>query len=144
MDQPGLEKRMGLEARRISSQHRKLDALYALVARAVSDGGAAEARTQLIRFGDALKAHFSLEDSFYFPVLHAVRPELKGDLAALSRDHTGLRDELAELHRLLSTGDLSACHDRLDQFVNRLARHESREEQILARIQGLSRTGEAD
>jgi len=135
MDQPGLEKRMGKESRRISSQHRQLDALYALVARALAGADGPEARSCFVRFCDALEAHFSLEDELYFPALHGMRPALESDLAQLSRDHVGFRQDLLDLNGLLEAGDLPGCSQRLDGFVRRLAQHEGREEQILERIQ---------
>lgn len=140
MDQPGLEKRMGSEARRISSQHRQLDELYALVADAVGRGDAAEAHRGFVRFGDALEAHFSLEDGLYFPALHGMRRDLEAELEALSREHAEFRAQLAELGRLLEAGDLARCDGQLDRFVVALARHEGREEQLLERIR---RSGEA-
>lgn len=136
IEQPGLEKRMGREARRISSQHQQLDALFGLVEGALERGDAREAEASLTRFGDALEAHFSLEDSLYFPALHGMRPEFGAELDALSREHVELLRELEAVQRRLRDGVSGDCAANLDAFAERIARHESVEEELITRIRG--------
>lgn len=136
IEQPGLEKRMGREARRISSQHRQLDELYALVEDALERGDAADAALRLTRFADALEAHFSLEDNLYFPALRGMRPELGGELEALSREHGEMLVSLAAIRTRLDGGDAGGCAADLEALALRLAGHEAREEDLVARIRG--------
>lgn len=130
--QPGLERRMGREARRISSQHRQLDELYGMVADALELADAEAARLAFQRFADALDAHFSLEDGLYFPALHGLRPELGGPLADLARQHGELRQDVAAVRNHLEQGDLEGAAAALDRLVPALARHEGVEERLLA------------
>jgi hypothetical protein len=129
-EQPGLRMRVGREARRISSQHRQLDVFYGLVADALDGGRDRRARSEFLRFHDALDAHFTMEDRIHFPALHGLRPELDEELAALVQEHHAFRSDLEEMARLLEAQDLEACRTRLDAFVTRLAAHEGREERI--------------
>lgn len=142
--QPGLAKRMGQEARRISSQHRQLDDLFALVTGAIRCDAATEACRCFGRFCDALEAHFSLEDGFYFPAVHGMRPELAEELSALSRDHAVFREQMQQIAQALETGELARCNGQLDVFADLLARHEEREERLLARIRGEGEAGSPD
>ena len=136
IDQPGLEKRVGREARRISSQHRQLDELYGLIARALQDNAPEPARASFVRFCDALEAHFSLEDGFYFPAVHGMRPELGAELDQLSSAHESFRRQIQELSPLFEAGELARCEPLFDQLIIELARHEGQEEELLARIRG--------
>jgi hypothetical protein len=142
IEQPGLKRRMGKEARRISSQHRQLDILYEMVTRAADQGDAEAARTHFTRFADALDAHFSLEDGFYFPALHGMRPELTGELEELSREHVGFRSEVEALGALLEQGETAGFSQRLDALAVGLAHHEGAEERLLARLRPEGATGD--
>ena len=127
---------MGKEARRISSQHRQLDTFYELIERALDEGRAADARAGAQRFGDALEAHFSLEDHFYFPALHGLRPELDGELGGLVDEHQSLLAEFRAAGALLEASRLPAAREALEAFVAQLTDHEEREEALLARLEG--------
>jgi len=87
-EQPGLRLRVGREARRISSQHRQLDTFYGMVLDSLSNGRAERARSEFLRFHDALEAHFTVEEQIHFPALHGLRPELDAELATLVEVHS--------------------------------------------------------
>jgi len=139
-EQPGLRLRVGREARRISSQHRQLDVFHAGVVAALEAGDARRARSEFLRFHDALDAHFTMEDHIHFPALHGMRPELDDGLSALVREHQQFRRDLEELARLLEDGELATCQERLEAFVTRLAAHEGREERMGRYVTGLGRS----
>jgi hypothetical protein len=146
-DQPGLRLRMGQEARRISSQHRQLDVLFALVAAAVRRGAPREARDAFLRFGDALDAHVSLEDELYFPALRGLRPALADDLAVLEREHRAFREQTEALRRLFDaaydSAGLARCEAPLEQLVTAVEDHEGREELLIAQIRSPAPEGGA-
>ena len=79
----GFELRLRREAQRVASQHQQLDEFQAAVQEALARDDVREAKEALGRFNDALGAHFSLEEAFYFP--------------AVVSHTSGLRRELAEL-----------------------------------------------
>ncbi len=132
--QSGLGRRLRIEARRISSQHRQLDELYALLVKALDEGVQGPVRRGFERFRDALEAHFSMEDNVHFPALHGLRPELDGLLTRLVDEHRTLRDKLARVQDAFLAGDLETGLERLDAFAEELAEHEDREEDLVAEL----------
>jgi hypothetical protein len=134
--QPGLPLRVAIENRRISSQHRQLDEIYALVVVALTDGELPDARLAFRRFRDAWEAHTRLEDEFYFPALHGLRPELEPRLAALSDEHAGFRTDLGALERRFERDDRGAIATALDAFVASITEHERREEALAGELGG--------
>ena len=133
--QPGLALRMRRESRVISSQHRQLDDFHARVAGALERDEPDAARAAFARFADALEAHFALEDGLYFPALRGLVPRLAGDLEALCDEHQMLREQVAEVARLVEAGSCAACQRPLDRLAGDLAEHEGREEGLLASLQ---------
>jgi iron-sulfur cluster repair protein YtfE (RIC family) len=130
----GLRYRMRSERRRISSQHRKLDELFAAVDEALFRSGIHTARVAFTRFGDALEAHLSLEESIYFPALHGLRPDAAGELDHLLAEHTELRRRMRELSALFEAGETETTAARLASLADRVADHEEAEELLIARI----------
>jgi hemerythrin superfamily protein len=124
------------EARRISNQHRQLDAFYELVVRSLDGDSRDRARSEFLRFHDALDAHFTIEEQVHFPALHGLRPELDEDLTRLVEDHRAFRDVLDRLAAMIEAGELARCADDLDRFVVELAQHEGREERMAERVSG--------
>jgi hemerythrin superfamily protein len=135
-EQPGLRRRVSREARRISNQHRQLDAFYELVVRSLDGDSQDRARSEFLRFHDALDAHFTIEEQVHFPALHGLRPELDEDLTRLVEEHRTFRDALERLAELIEGGDLARCARDLDRFVVELAQHEGREERMAERVSG--------
>jgi hypothetical protein len=132
--QPGLHLRAAIEHRRISSQHRQLDEIYSLVVTALHGDDLPAARVAFQRFRDAWEAHTSLEDSFYFPALHGLRPGLAPRLDGLVEEHAGFRRELDALEHHFARDDRAAIAVALDAFVGYVADHERREEALAAEL----------
>ena len=136
LKQDGLSRRLAIEARRISSQHRQLDELYGLLLSALDGEPLAAVQRGFERFRDALEAHFAMEDDVHFPAFHGLRPELESRLTALIEEHKVMRKALDVVQARLQSGDLEAGAKQLDALVVRLARHEEIEEQLIG---GLSK-----
>lgn len=134
LKQNGLEKRVQIESRRISSQHRQLDQFHELVATALEHGEPAQVRSAFTRFRDALEAHFSVEDDVYFPAVHGLRPELERELTALVADHREMRRQLEKVQALFDADRLAEGGAALDAMVTALIDHEAREERLLDRL----------
>ena len=132
VDQPGLRMRMAQEARRISSQHRQLDSLHALVVGALERRAPAQSRAAFVRLRDALDAHMALEDELHFPALRGLRPDLDAELAGLVREHRRFRRSLDALAETFADGNAVACARGLESFVVAFGDHERREERLLA------------
>lgn len=128
----GLSMRVRREAVRIASQHQQLDQFHAVFEDALTRGDLRGARVSFANFADALEAHFSLEEEFYFPALHGHRRDLASELARLTRDHAALRTGIAHLSAELASGDLATCELELKAWVAQLLAHERSEEALMA------------
>jgi Xaa-Pro aminopeptidase len=133
-EQPGLRLRLRAEHRRISSQHRQLDALYGFVTEAVGRGSLPDAHTAFQRFRDAWDAHTGLEDGFYFPALRGLRPALEERLEALCDDHARFREALEEVERAFVREELEAAAAALERVVFAISEHERSEEDLVGEI----------
>ena len=134
--QNGLEKRLEFEARRISSQHRQLDAFHEMVARALEAGDPTAVLAAFTRFRDALEAHFAMEDEIFFPALHGLRPELEPELTALVQQHHAMRAQIAEVQALFDAERVADGGGVLDALADALSQHEEREERLQAQVRG--------
>ena len=134
----GLALRLGKEAQRVASQHRQLDDFHAVFSDALASGDTSAARLALARFREALEAHFSLEEDFYFPALHGQRAALAPELARLVREHAVLRAALAEVADVLAREDVRAGQGGLAAWLPRLREHERAEERLIVDANGAS------
>ena len=130
--QEGLEKRVAFEARRISSQHRQLEAFHELVAQALAAGEPAGVLRAFMRFRDALEAHFAMEDEVFFPALHGLRPDLEAELTVLVQEHRGFRTQLERVQALFDAEQIGEGGRLLEDMVGVLIEHETREERLQA------------
>lgn len=128
----GAELWLRREAQRVASQHRQLDEFQRVVEDALARGDLAEAQRTLARFCEALDAHFSLEEEFYFPALHSRSQELRAERAELAREHDSLRAGFSDATVALESGDRAATAVALAAWFPRLSAHERREEALLA------------
>lgn len=133
----GLRHRARRVARQISTQHRHLNPLFEALEQSTAERDGARARAAFERFKDAIDAHFSLEDEFFFPALHGLCPGRSGELSGLSRDHERLLGELVSVNEALGRDDFDSAHRTLGVFATTLSAHESREEQLVTTINGL-------
>lgn len=130
--QPGLRKRMQLEARRIFHQHEQLDSFFAMATAALGQADAGLARQAFRHFQDALEAHFEVEERTHFPAIHGLSPESDQQLAALVREHDAFRETLAGLATVVDAVDLEEANRRLHELGEKLLAHEQVEERLLA------------
>ena len=133
-DQPGLAKRLGFESVRISSQHQKLNELYAALRRELERGQLHNAIVCFGRMRDALEAHFEVEDRVYFPAVRGFLPNRVALLDKLWSDHEVFRTELVQIDRVLEAHDLDETGALLRRLVARLLTHEQEEDELLDEI----------
>jgi hypothetical protein len=133
-DEPGLGMRLRYETMRISSQHEKLNELYADLRRELDQGNQAGALVDCGRLRDALEAHFEVEDCVYFPAVHGFRPDQGPLLRRLASDHVAFRAALEDLQATLESHDLDAGASQLHRLVTGLVAHEKKEEVLLAEV----------
>jgi hypothetical protein len=130
----GLRYRLRRALRQIGEQHRQLRELHDRLAVAIAAGERSAARDAFVRFRHAIGAHFELEDEVFFPALHGLHPEERGDLEGLGSDHAGLLAALKQLGSLFEEDSLERFAAAFDAFRLDLAAHEKREEALVARI----------
>ncbi len=143
-EQPGLRKRIELEARRISAQHRQLDALYAALVDALQSGAQEQAREDFLRLREALLAHFEVEERTEFPALHGLDPGTEPELDTLIDQHETFRSELRALADCFAAGDVDQAARRLDGLGDRLGEHERNEERLFQRSTAGASRGRSD
>ncbi len=137
-DQPGLRKRMQLEAKRIFHQHEQLDAFYAMAAEAMNGSDARLAREAFSHLRDALVAHFEVEERTHFPAIHGLSPATDSRLAGLVREHGEFREQLARLEEALIVSDLATATRELEALARALSAHEKVEEELFQASTGAS------
>ncbi len=137
-DGPGACLRLTRVARRISSQHQRLESLYRTLARALAKGNEREAQAQLTQFGDVLAAQFSLEEDVFFPALARLWPGMRGRIVDLAREHDRFREELDQIRKRLGATEREGAKARFDRLAAELAAHDGREELLVERILGSS------
>jgi len=130
--QPGLRKRMQLEARRIFHQHEQLDTFFKVAMGALGQADENVAREAFHHFRDALEAHFEVEERTHFPALHGLAPATDEQLATLVREHVEYREILARLARAVEAAKLDEAGRGLKELGDKLAAHEELEERLLA------------
>ena len=130
---PGLRMRIHGEARRIASQHQQLNTLFGGVFQALDRGGIHLATEAFGRFCDALEAHFEVEERMYFPALHGLLPEIRGELSRLVERHGTMRRDLVAIRMLFTGGDRESVCPRLEKLAVDISRHEADEEHLLHR-----------
>ena len=129
--QPGLRMRLRGEARRLSTQHARLDTFCEMVSDALRRGSLSGARLAFMRFSDALDAHVTLEDQVFFPALRGLRPDLTESLTRLVHEHTTIRNDLEQLRDLLSAGSAEAFERDFSCLCDFICEHERTEDEVL-------------
>ena len=84
-----LRARVRRAARRVASEHARLESRYAALAAGLQHGSLREVRAAMARFQAELEAHFVSEEETLFPMLRAHEPGLATTLAELQQQHRG-------------------------------------------------------
>ena len=126
--------------RRIASQHHRLESFYSAVSNALARGNEHKADAELTSFIDALDTHFTLEEREWFPALAKTGSTLRRETSELSAEHEKFRHDLDQVRKRLRMKEFEAAIACFDQFLYELARHDDREERMLARIEGVDRS----
>ena len=126
--------RMRGEERRISSQHQQLDDLFGRVLTALDAEGARGAKSDFLLFSTALEAHMVVEEDIYFPALQGLRNDVGDELVSLVDEHARLRREIAEIEACLTRDETDSARRALEDLAREIDQHESKEENLLARI----------
>lgn len=126
--EPGLSRRLEIEARRISAQHDKLGELWSHFVSGVGESLAGgELVERLGLFASALRSHFALEERIHFPALHGSDAHIEPVLARLLEEHRQFDQDLERMERDLAARGTQDGLD-LEAFTRRLAEHERVEE----------------
>jgi hypothetical protein len=132
----GLRYRVRRAARQIGEQHENLQRIARELDGAIAERAARRVRDLMLRYTGALDAHFSLEDGVFFPALHGLHPERRGDLEALSRAHRSFEAQIERLHGSLEAADLDAFGRGFQVLIADMGRHEAQEERLFRTLAG--------
>jgi hypothetical protein len=134
----GLQHRMKRLAQQTAEQHRQIAGLQRALDAALERGERSASRAAVERYAAALRAHFELEQSVFFPALHGLAPGRTGELDRLEQEHAAFLAELVQLGRDLGAQPLPGCREALLRHMDRMRDHERREEQL---VTGVSEPG---
>lgn len=116
-------------------EHSELDYLVAELVAAVELGeGASEA---LDRLDEQLRAHFSVEEDVYFPLVRNLSPEHAPALDLACAAHRRMQEDLEQLRELLGDEKRDEAVRMLSETLDRFKLHEQAETRMLE----ASRTG---
>ena len=130
-DGGGLRWRLRRVARELATQHDHLREIVGEINAALDAGDSERTGAAMARYGDALVAHFTLEENVVFPALHGAAERNGETVVDLLRDHVSL---FAEVERLIADATDAGSADwraRFYQLRRALALHESREEGLV-------------
>lgn len=128
----GLRHRLRRALRHMEAQHRHLGPIQRELHQAVADGTKDEVIDWLLRYTEALSAHFELEDGTVFPAIRGLVARAEGEILALVREHQDFLEWLDALRDRLATQ--AAGSQALEEFTRALRDHEAREEALLATV----------
>jgi len=131
-----LQLRVRRARRQIKNQHAHLHTLYESLAGAIGRADVGTVREIGEQLLAALEAHFSLEDSVFFPAVHSLHPECRRDLNALIRDHERYRIQLTGMLGGLGSNGLDAFAAGYRELTAAVADHERREERLIGLLVG--------
>jgi len=134
----GLRYRLRRAARQVGEQHRRIGEIYLELGTAVANRTKPDAMQALLRYQEALEAHFRLEEEVFFPAIHGLEPTRESELGELRRTHERLRKELCGLVEAAVEVGPEAFSEWLHRFAKQMAVHESHEEELLERINSIA------
>jgi len=110
-------------------EHSELDYLVAELVAAVERGeGASEA---LDRLDEQLRAHFSVEEDVYFPLVRRLSPEHAPALDLACEAHKRMQEDLEQLRELLRDERRGEAIRLLSESLDRFKLHEQAETRML-------------
>ena len=130
----GLRYRIRRASRQIAEQHANMRELARELEQALAEERTDKLKNVLLRFRGAMDAHFALEDGVFFPALHGLHPEQRGELEELSRQHQNFGVEIESLSQRLEEGSLERFEAAFHELLSGLALHEKREERVARAI----------
>jgi hypothetical protein len=133
----GLRHRLRRAVRQIATQHEHLRSAHQAVADAAAAGDMGELAASVDRLSGAVEAHFSLEESVFFPAIHGLHPQSVSELEALMDDHHTYRADLDRLRHALANQLLGEFVEGYRAFAKATGEHEVREERLLASLSHL-------
>jgi hypothetical protein len=135
LSEPGLHQRLHRVLRQMESQHHDLKLIDERMRKGVATEEVSPAQSAFDTYRDALAAHFSLEDEFFFPALHGLFPERSSELGQLVREHQVFLEELCSIGAMISAGQFERCGRALTELAARLTEHEVLEERFVTGIE---------
>ncbi len=119
----------------VEAEHRKLDVLFVGMRGALESGDEAQVRDAFARLRQAIEAHFDQEDRLYYPAIRALRPERSAALYDFGEAHAHFRGRFEEIAAGFESQDLERVGHNFEAFADAFAKHEVREEELLASLE---------
>ena len=130
----GLRYRLRRASRQIAVQHQNMRELARELEQALGEKRMDDLKDVLLRFRAAMDAHFALEDGVFFPALHGLHPEQRGELEDLSHQHQSFGVEIERVSQRLEESSLERFETAFHELLSGLASHEKREESLVRAV----------
>lgn len=129
-DTVGLNRRLLIEARRMTKQHERLGMLWTALLEPLANDDLEGARRPLEVLADGLRAHFSVEEDVEFPALHRGDPARSAALQRIIEEHVHFRKTLDRMQALVARSDLEGLSEAAAELAAEMSDHEAREEAL--------------
>lgn len=115
----------------MSSDHRACDERFAAVEQAVAGGRWEEADAAFRAFGEAMRRHFSAEESVLFPAFEARTGMRMGPTQVMRGEHAQMNALIAAAETALAQRDESEYSGFAETLLIMMQQHNMKEENIL-------------
>jgi hypothetical protein len=122
--------------RRISVEHRSLDALFGetrAVLRVAEARG--KARLAVLHLLEEVKSHLFREETLYYPTIWALRPDYTSALRLLVDSHAHFRRLLDAITECVERAAHEDAARRFEEFTRLFQEHEGAEEKLLETLE---------
>ena len=86
----------------------------------------------------SMPAHFTVEESSYFPLIELFSPPHAYAVRAARLAHREIRESLNDLHELTEASRLVEARRALSRLLDHFCRHEAEETKLIAKLETLA------
>jgi hemerythrin-like domain-containing protein len=115
-------------------EHSELDQYVTELELALNSSSAARASEALEDLTEALRAHLTVEEDVYFPLLERLLPDQAPGIQEACVAHRDILSDVDQMQDQLSSSDLTGARSTLKTLLRRFRDHEQAEAKMVARL----------
>lgn len=128
----------------LTPDHQHCDTLFAAAEAAAAQGEWQAASAAWVRFHDALRHHFAMEEEVLFPAFEARTGMTQGPTQMMRMEHRQMSDLLNQMADAVMRQDSDAFLGDCETLLIIMQQHNMKEEQMLYHMADQVLTGETD